>query len=509
MAATDGVEIERKFDVDDETPLPAFDGIAGVASVGDAVEFDLDAVYFDTEDFALASHRLTLRRRTGGEDAGWHLKTPLGPDARREFREPPGTDAAEVPARLLGLVRVHTRDRRLIPVVHLHTRRIVRHLRDAHDGILAEFCDDHVRADRLLPNPISQQWREWEVELVDGDPSLLDAVQSTLESVGITPALHGSKFARALDDTYPAEHPRVPAATRTSSAEQVLLAYLDGQVQTLWEQDPRVRQDEPDSVHQLRVAARRLRSALTTYRSLVDAAAAERVSAELKWLGTTLGAARDLQVLGERLAGVIAAEPSELIVGPVSLRISEQIEQEFETARLAMLTALDDERYFRLLDSLDFLLARLATAEPTSGSQREIVVALIRTEGKRLRKLARAAGKVTDPVVRDLALHDVRKSAKRLRYAVEVAAPVLHKRLLRLAITVGELQSILGEHQDSVVARAWLSRSATEAHLRGESSFSYGRLHAIEQSRGATSEARFLRSWKRFSKRLLTKRSMR
>jgi CHAD domain-containing protein len=507
MAATDGVEIERKFDVGEATQLPAFEGLADVASVGQAVEFELDAVYFDTEDFALASHRLTLRRRTGGEDAGWHLKTPLGPDARQEFREPLGSDAAAIPQRLLGLVRVHTRDRPLVPVVHLHTRRIVRHLRDAQGRILAEFCDDHVRADRLFPDPTSLSWREWEVELVDGDRSLLDAVQSMLESAGIALAPHVSKLARALGDSYPGEHARVPAAKRTSSAAQVLLSNLDGQVQTLWLQDPRVRQDEPESVHQLRIAARRIRSALTTYRSLVDSAAADRLRDELKWLGAVLGASRDLQVLGERLEAVIAAEPPELVVGPVSKRIGEQIGAELETSRLATLTALDDERYFRLLDSLDSLLASLATVDPDSEPRNFAV--RIRKEGKRLRKLVRAARKADDGTPRDLALHEVRKSAKRLRYAVEVAAPTLPTSALRLAVAAGELQSILGDHQDSVVARAWLLRSATEAQVRGESAFSYGRLHAIEQSMAAQSEALFFRAWKRFPRRLPGKKSTR
>ena len=509
MAATDGVEIERKFTVDDETELPALDELPAVGTIGKAVQFDLDAVYFDTEDFALASHRLTLRRRTGGEDAGWHLKTPLGPDARQEFREPLGTDAAAIPRRLLGLLHVHTRGRELVPVVHLQTRRIMHLLHDTHGKVLAEVCDDHVRADRLFPDPISQQWREWEIELVDGDRSLLDDVQSMLESAGITLAPHGSKLARALGDIYPAEHSRVSAPNRNSSAAQILLAYLDAQVHTLWEQDARMRQDEPDSVHQLRIAARRLRSALTTYRSLLDVDAAGRLGGELKWLGGALGAARDLQVLGERLTAVIAAQPPELVVGPVSRRISEQIEQQFEAARHAALAALDEERYFRLLDSLDSFLAALAIAEPTSESRHRAVVLLIRTEGKRLRTLLRVSRKADAGTSRGLALHDVRKSAKRLRYAVEAAAPVMHKPMLRLTVAAGELQSILGDHQDSVVARGWLLRWAAEAHVRGESGFTYGRLHAIEQSRAETSEAQFLRAWKRFPARLLRKRSTR
>ena len=99
----------------------------------------------------LASARITLRRRTGGEDAGWHLKLPAGPDERTEFREPLGEQADSIPDTLRGLVRVHTRDRALVPVARLKTRRVVYRLRDTTDAVLAEFSDDRVQAEVLDP----------------------------------------------------------------------------------------------------------------------------------------------------------------------------------------------------------------------------------------------------------------------------------------------------------------------------------------------------------------------
>lgn len=503
MASADGVEIERKFDVDEGTQLPTLEELPGVGRVGEPVEYELDAVYFDavhldSGNLALAARRITLRRRTGGEDAGWHLKTLLESDARQELHEPLGDDPEVVPERFMRLVRVHVRDRSLVPVVHLQTRRIMRRLLDAHGAVLAEVCDDRVQAERLGPAPSSQRWREWEVELVDGGLALLDAAQSMLATVDAQPATHVSKLARALGDWAPRERPPVPAPNRKSTAGRVLLAYLDEQVQLLWKQDPRVREGEPDSVQQMRIATRRLRSALTTYRPLVDADLADCLRRELKWLGGVLGAARDLQVLRERLSDLIAAEPPELVLGPISRRIDEQVGADFDAAHLTALRALEGGRYFRLLDSLDHLLAPMPLTELASEAASGIVPDLVRAEWKRLRNAVRAAEKTSGGATRDLALHEVRKSAKRLRYAAEAATPVHHKPALRLVAAAENLQTILGGHQDSVVSRGWLRRGEAAARLQGESGFSYGRLDAIEQYVAADSDARFVRAWSSF-----------
>ena len=76
----EGLETEKKYDVDAEAELPALQDIKGVGRVGEPYEASLEAVYFDTDDLALASRGITLRRRTGGADAGWHLKMAAGPE---------------------------------------------------------------------------------------------------------------------------------------------------------------------------------------------------------------------------------------------------------------------------------------------------------------------------------------------------------------------------------------------------------------------------------------------
>jgi CHAD domain-containing protein len=497
MTAQDAVEVERKFDVNESTELPSFEGLPGVESVAGPVEYELDALYFDTEDLELAASHISLRRRSGGEDEGWHLKTIIGSDARQELREPLGSDPGTVPQRLSRQVRVHVRDRPLIPAARVRTRRIVYRLLDAGGGVLAEVCDDHVRADRLVPEPKSQSWREWEIELVDGDRHLLDAADSVLTSSGVSPSVHDSKLARALGDL-PKTPSCEPRPDGKGAASQVLLAHIDATARTLWTEDPRVREDEPDSVHQFRIALRRLRSVLRTFRPLIDREVADNLRGELKWMARTLGAARDLQVLHERMNAQIATEPPELIVGPVSARIDEQFSADYQAARVAGLTSLDDGRYFRLLDALDSFIASPPLRGSASKPARRIIPDLIEIEWKRLQALVRDSETAAPGTPRDLALHEVRKGAKNLRYAADAAAPVLNKAASRVAGAAEEIQTILGDHQDSVVARELLRRLADEARLRGEDGFSYGRLHALEQGDAEDSEKRFRHAWRRF-----------
>jgi len=194
-------EVERKFDADPGAPLPDLSGATG--TVSEAVESQLDATYFDTADAQLARHRITLRRRTGGDDAGWHLKLPSGHDERTEVRLPLGRSTRTVPEALTREVSAIVRDRPLVPIAVLHTTRIERRLLDADGNALASVADDTVRGQRLTEGEGSIEvstWREVEVELLDGDRAFLDAVSSRLLAAGLTPSGSTSKLARVLGD---------------------------------------------------------------------------------------------------------------------------------------------------------------------------------------------------------------------------------------------------------------------------------------------------------------------
>jgi inorganic triphosphatase YgiF len=180
-------EIERKFDVDPGTPFPDLSETGG--AVSDPVESQLDATYFDTADARLARHRITLRRRTGGEDAGWHLKLPSGKDERTEVRLPLGRATRTVPAALSREVRAIVRDRPLVPIATLQTTRIERLLLDGHGNALAAVADDTVHGQRLTGGAAEEStWREVEVELLDGTKAFLEVVSDRLRVAGLTPS---------------------------------------------------------------------------------------------------------------------------------------------------------------------------------------------------------------------------------------------------------------------------------------------------------------------------------
>ncbi|MET3923548.1 CHAD domain-containing protein [Arthrobacter sp. UYEF20] len=267
-----------------------------------------------------------------------------------------------------------------------------------------------------------------------------------------------------------------------------------------------MRLDAQDAVHRMRVATRRMRSALATYRKLLDDADSVRsLRDELKWLAGVLGEARDAEVMHDQLKDMISREPVELIMGPVTRRIDIELGADYQQAHAKVLAALDDQRYFRLLDTLESMLAAPPLAQLALRPAHKVVPQLIKRDIKRLRSAVRdakhhPAGSGDHP-----ALHEARKDGKRLRYAAEAAAPINPHKAARLADAAHGVQKILGDHQDSVVTRELLRRLGAESFLQGENGFSYGRLHALEQSAALDAEARFHRAWKKFPSASLTK----
>ncbi|WP_427886331.1 CHAD domain-containing protein [Kribbella sp. GL6] len=489
MARTEQLEIETKYDVGEDAIVPALHELPGVASVAQPVELDLEAVYYDTADFDLAAHRVTLRRRTGGEDDGWHVKFP-GTAGRLEVRYPLGRSVRSVPIAVVRTVRVHVRDRKLEPVVTLSTRRVVHRLLDADGAVLAELADDHVTATVAGAEP--ESWREWEVELAGGDAVLLEDAGELLRSAGARPAGGPSKLARALGDRVPAyDEGALPAKPRTSD---LFRAYAGAQVRAIRERDPEVRRDVPDSIHKFRVATRRLRSALATYRPVIDRAAGDVLRAELKWLAGELGVARDAEVQREHFAAEVAEQPAELVMGRVAGRIDDHLRRVYREGRAGALAALESPRYFELLDALDELIAK----PPLTGDDRKAakqIRELLAHDYDRMRKAVLRSQQAETTAEQDHELHELRKSAKRLRYAAESAVPVLNAEATDLAARAEQVQEILGEHQDSVVSRDLLHTLALQVHAEGGNPFTYGRLHAAEEYRGNTSREAFYKLW--------------
>jgi inorganic triphosphatase YgiF len=195
------VEIELKFDVDDDTPLPDWTALPGVASVGDPELRDLDARYLDTAEFALASAGYALRRRSGGPDAGWHIKGPRIGGGRTELHWPLGdADDEDVPDAVRAAVATVT-DADLTPIARILNTRTAYALRSLDGQLVAEFVDDHVTATDARTGVV-RTWREWEIELgpaASADPrAFFAAVETAVLAAGGRAAASASKLARAL-----------------------------------------------------------------------------------------------------------------------------------------------------------------------------------------------------------------------------------------------------------------------------------------------------------------------
>jgi inorganic triphosphatase YgiF len=197
----DHLEIEQKFDVDEHFTRPDFGALPGVTA--DApVTYHLAATYFDTPGTRLAASKITLRRRTGGTDEGWHLKLPAGAGSRRELQEPLGDFRDKVPERLASRVAEVTDGLPLAPIATLDTERTVVTLHADDGHVVAEIADDVVTARRLGEAPGGAarplRWREVEVEVPESAPELQRAAADLLFAAGARPAGHGSKLARLL-----------------------------------------------------------------------------------------------------------------------------------------------------------------------------------------------------------------------------------------------------------------------------------------------------------------------
>lgn len=466
VARVDHREREVKFDVPVDWQLPEPAALVPRDGSSEHLTFELDATYFDTAGGDLMRSGVTLRRRSGGEDEGWHLKVPAG-DARTEIHAPLG--GQDLPAELHQATAGLRRGADVATVALLHTRREVTRVLAADGTPRLEFAVDDVTATVTGRSTTVRQWREVEIELLEGTEKHLQKASDWLVAHGATPSQSRSKLARALAaDTGPARDRRTLGG--------VLGRYLDEQFLALVAGDVALRRAaggplDADLVHRTRVATRRYRSALKVFAPAFEPGRAASLEAELGWLAGVLGDVRDLHVLGEHLTEQLAALPADLVRGPVADRIRTCLAEEESAAAQTLAAALGSERYFALLAEVTDWRFDL----PVRGSRKA------GTALKYLRQAERTVRKrwasVPDGPGRDTALHRVRKAAKRARYAAEVAEPAIGKPARRAMKDLHRTQRVLGARQDQVVAAAFLLRVASSAADHGEDTFTYGVLY--------------------------------
>ncbi len=412
------LEVERTYDVPPGFALPDMTSLPGAATVDEPVSLALEAVYVDTADLRLLSARTTLRRRTGGQDDGWHLKLPAPGGDRLEVHRPVGRVSTTPPVALRRLVTARSAGAALIPVATLRTDRTLRVLRDADGDAVAEVCADEVTA--TLPTDGSiRRWTELEVELAGGERSLLDAVEDRLLAAGAQKAQTPSKLRRALGE------PPAEPSYDTDTAGGVVLSSIAHLVETLAQWDVALRREQPRSVHQMRVTIRRLRSMLAVSRRLLTREVTEPVRSGLADVAAVLGDVRDDEVFGGNLSALFDAASGDLDVAASRRRVLKAVATDEREHRAAMQRALDSGAYVELWASLRALLLDPPLTDAAARPPRKELGKAVRTSWKRLdadRELLAAMEPGQD---RDEAVHDLRKAGKRLRYALEEAGSAL------------------------------------------------------------------------------------
>ncbi|HKA92692.1 MAG TPA: CHAD domain-containing protein, partial [Acidimicrobiia bacterium] len=329
--------------------------LTGLADGIEAVEGEprvIEVTYHDTPDLRLARAGAALLYRG---DAGWvvtlgHGRKRDSGGAEREHRF--DGEPGQPPAAALDLVRALVRTGKVGPVARLRTRRRSVELRDSSGKTLGDVLDDEVTV--LAGGRVAARFREVELEADDAAPAgLLDALHNRLRAAGAGPPDPSPQIVRALG-WRALEPPDVAVAHRlgpSPTAGDVIRNALAGSVVRLVDHDPGVRLgDDPEDVHQARVATRRLRSDLRTFSDLLDADWTRSLRRDLKGVGHELGAVRDTEVLLDRLRA--HAERLPVADQPAAKKIVQRLLRRWNDARDELLQALGSDRYAELLDRL-------------------------------------------------------------------------------------------------------------------------------------------------------------
>jgi CHAD domain-containing protein len=469
MVDQNTVEREVKLTVSLDFDLPDLRPVVG--RTVRRPEEQLLTAYFDTHDFRLWRRGMTLRRRTtqgrAGVDVVWTLKLPEGGDGQALDRGELSwaSDARDVPLEAHGLLRGIVRRARLRQVAELVTRRQRLSLCNEGGTAWGELDDDDVRVQRRGRQ--DDRFRQLELEWWEGGRPMVQQVVRQLRAAGARPE-PAPKLARAVPDlafltTTTEVAPQAPVGVVVTSA-------IAGSLGRLLDHDFRMRlsghDPEADDVHQARVATRRLRSDLKTFRVLLDPVWVDHTRGELKWLGALLGRVRDVDVL----TGSVSPEDDGT---PGRIELCRRIAAERRMAVEELAESLGSRRYLTVLDRLEAaalsppFFGRVAASENAS----EVLASLLHRPWRVLHRRVREAGKRPT----DAELHRIRIGAKQLRYACEVATPVLGWPAQRTARAAERLQTVLGSHHDAVGAEQWLRGVAgLEEQLAAGRAFSDG-----------------------------------
>ena len=447
-------EVEYKFRIPDDLPLDVIEilGATGMV-VTPRSHRSMSAIYYDTTDLNLLRWGITLRRRVGGGDDGWHLKIPTSGDAGQRDEIRVERSDATVPFELASIISPLLRRRELVPMAQVRTERTP-FVVSAPDGTeLVEVVDDRVTVGQPQSDAYSA-FREAEVELLQHSEAAYGAAEALRTQFTSAGAMSSSlsKAARALGRRAgdPPDVPELPYPPVDGSAIDALQAIFSRYVRDLLTADVGVRRRSPDSVHRMRVACRRLRATLKTFESLLDTETTGFLREELAWLATELGQVRDTEVQRAFLTDRIVDAPARDFV-------TEELDQRLRAAYSSALAALRSDRHDFLIEDLILLVSEPPVTAAAFEGAGQTLQACARTPWKRLRRSVQHADGSPQ------SWHRVRLKAKQARYAVEAIAPILGDDYTKLGASLAWVTDTLGSRQDAHVSILTLEELASRA----------------------------------------------
>jgi CHAD domain-containing protein len=491
-------ECEAKLSVPEGFVLPPLEGLPGRVEARPAPVWETyGTTYHDTADLRLASWDCSLRFREG---QGWTVKLPPARDGVMLVRDEHRFDGASgrPPAAAVDLVRAFVRSAPLSPVARLRTERTRVGLVDPEGREVGEVVDDLVTV--MEGRRVASRFREVEVEIAEGAPEgLLMATLSVLEPAGAVPVEPPvTKYARALGDRVAGLSPELGGGALGSepSVGELVGSALRGSVMRMIVHDPEVRiAEDPEGVHQARVATRRLRSDLRTFGPVLDPRWAGRLRDELARYAEALGTARDADVLLDVLAlGAASLQEGD---APAAARLIDRLRRHRSGFQEELLATMRSRRYLALLDDLVAAAHTPAVLPEVVARSARTLAPLMERPWKHLEHAVGVAG--LDPA--DADLHEIRIRAKRARYAAEALVPAFGKRARRFAEAAAELQGVLGRHQDAVIASAWLRDQAARAGVG--TAFVAGELAGLQQAIAHETRDEWRGVWARLDRRKL------
>ncbi|MCI2239420.1 CYTH and CHAD domain-containing protein [Paenibacillus sp. TRM 82003] len=489
--------------------------LPGVADVSPPREVRGEETHYDTADLALAAAGASVRRQTGDAPRGWVLELPGRGPRTHQVRHALGRAVRTAPAALQRLTWAAARGRTLGPVLQLTADATQRDLLDADGAVVARLTTRRVQARPLVPEDSAvQAWAEWQVEVVDGRRDLLDAVTAAWEQRGAEESDRTEQLRTVLDGQEETEDGD-GAGLDDRSAGAPVLGQLAHDVSRLLAQDPLARIDAPGAVHALRGASRRLTGVLRSFAPLFADEPREALLGELEWLTGVLAAARDAEVLTERLLADLDEEATGHVAGSglgdpaaVAESVRALMGERHGAAQAEVVAALDSERYRSLVAALEAFVAAPPLTREASRSARKALLPLAADAHRAVKDAQRdvdpdgedadvpAGDPAADPLVR------LRRAAEDARAAAGALVPLRGDDVEEYADALKELTAVLVEHEQAVAARAVLEELVPAA---GQGAFVLGRVHALEEVRSAVARHDLDGAWDAANRKKLRK----